>query len=695
MRAIFTIVFTLIAFQKILAQTNLAGTVVDQSDGQPLLGASIYLLSDFTKGTTTDIDGKFVLHLSREVPGDSVLVSYIGYRERVLSIMEVSGRIELEPVGTEMLTLEVLAEPLVAEEFKYVSVNKMEIYTSPAAKADPLLAVAGLPSVTTTDESAAISLRGSSSIETGVFLNNVPVYRAVRYAQLNGIGSFSLFNTSLIKEVTVFPGNPPLEFGNSTSGVVSITTDDSPISAATSSILVSPASLGYQRDQPLGKVNLKLFANYQPSQILQWMNPHALTRLKHFQSHDGGIYLYGNLSRKLSFKSYHYGLFEAYRYQYLHPTFNGNFDQNSYQSLNVSTVSYDVGVGKVTWNQGFILGNSAFEYSRACFEVLSQSLYQSLVFSRLARKFHWKVGLSWDRNKSEVAGDFFVYDYAVGESFPVYQLDKKEISTSVIESFGYAKFYFSDRLILGGGLRKNLNTSQPANYWSTQANLTHLIGKNWKMIAGVGRYHKFALDQNSTGSVFIESNQASLDVLYHSLSVQGSFSVFAKANKINDEQNQMMGCEVYAKYQFSHDLNADCSYSYLQPQKFSTYDMDYFLKTNLRYTPGYWTLVLNSIYRQGLCYAPVAEAIYEESLAVYEPLYKDMNNRLPAYFVLNLSVSRLMSIREDLALVIFGSLSNVTDHKNVRSYTYNFDYQKRLPEYLGRRLCYAGVQVTF
>ena len=43
-----------------LAQTEISGTVVSSSDGQPVVGASI-LVSGTQNGTVTDIDGKFRL----------------------------------------------------------------------------------------------------------------------------------------------------------------------------------------------------------------------------------------------------------------------------------------------------------------------------------------------------------------------------------------------------------------------------------------------------------------------------------------------------------------------------------------------------------------------------------------------------------------------------------------------------------
>lgn len=208
-----------------LCQNQISGKVVDANLNEGLLGAHVYFLKNWRAGTITTVDGSFNLQIDPSYPDDSLIVSFIGFKEQLVPISD-NLTIALQAIEIDVGEVIVNAKPLISEEFQYVEIKKLDIYTNPAAKADPILAVNSLPSSTTTDESANISLRGSSPIETGTFLNNVPIYDAVRYSQLNGIGTFSIFNTSIIKDLVVFPGNPPLEFGNTTAGVISLSTDD-------------------------------------------------------------------------------------------------------------------------------------------------------------------------------------------------------------------------------------------------------------------------------------------------------------------------------------------------------------------------------------------------------------------------------------------------------------------------------------
>ena len=63
-----------------LAQTKVTGTVVSQEDGEPVIGASVFVQGTKT-GTVTDVDGKFTL----EVPTNKRLViSYVGMESQTV-----------------------------------------------------------------------------------------------------------------------------------------------------------------------------------------------------------------------------------------------------------------------------------------------------------------------------------------------------------------------------------------------------------------------------------------------------------------------------------------------------------------------------------------------------------------------------------------------------------------------------------
>ncbi len=79
-----------------LAQNTVTGTVTDESTGEALIGASVFVKGTST-GTVTDWDGSFTL---QDVPSgsQSISISYVGY-ETTTRTVNVSGNTDLGTVG--------------------------------------------------------------------------------------------------------------------------------------------------------------------------------------------------------------------------------------------------------------------------------------------------------------------------------------------------------------------------------------------------------------------------------------------------------------------------------------------------------------------------------------------------------------------------------------------------------------------
>ena len=68
----------------VLAQTDLNGKIVDFTTYAPLESASIYI-ENSTIGTVSNVDGRFILSVPRELVNDTLVISSIGYKSfRVL-----------------------------------------------------------------------------------------------------------------------------------------------------------------------------------------------------------------------------------------------------------------------------------------------------------------------------------------------------------------------------------------------------------------------------------------------------------------------------------------------------------------------------------------------------------------------------------------------------------------------------------
>lgn len=695
MRGIHSIFLTCFSLA-LCSQGVVRGRVVDKETGEGLIGAHLYLLKDWRNGTTTGMDGEFELTVDPSV-GDSLIVSFIGFEEMLLPLQS-KMLIALAPIALEGELVVVTAKPLIAEEFKYLKLNKLDIYTNPAAKADPILAVNALPASTTTDESANISLRGSSPIETSIFLNNVPVYDAVRFSQLNGIGTFSIFNTSIIKNLVVFPGNPPLEFGNTSAGIISLTTDDDVIDDNANSAVISLASIGVMREQKLNKnQSLKVFSNWQPSAAIKAVNETSLRDIKSFRSGDLGVYWYGS-KEKLSWKVLNYSLVEGYLFNFIHPSFSGNFDQKKKRNFTVSTVELPIAKGILSFNNGMSFSSGNYQYSSAVFSSKQRDFFSGLNYLISNEAFSLKTGLSYDLRNSQVDGNFHEFSFALAENHPTMTFDGEAYSKT-LESYAYFKYYLSNQLVIGSGLRKNVPIDDQKSYLSRQLNAAY-TNFPWSMTIGAGKYHKNGLLEN-TGEAFIsESNQLSLDLKYEKPGFQVAFSLFDKQNLINESEYDARGVELLVDYTFSSKLRSSTSITLLDASSTGEgtyqYDLKYFIRGNLAYSPGkFWTIESTLLTREGTPYTPIADATYNNSLQVYEPFSASVDSRLPAYLNLSISVSKMLPISEKMNVIVFTSLTNILDSKNIRSYVYNSDYTESSASYYSRRTGYFGAMISF
>jgi len=681
--------------------SKVTGQVLDRQSGEALPGATVRLYNNNGVGTSTDPSGKFELSLSGV---DSLVVSFIGYEDRVIRLTNgCELLIELTTAETGLSEIVIESERLIAEEFTIKKIRKLEIYTNPSAKADPLLAVNSTPSATTTDESANISLRGSSPAETGIFLNNVPINDAVRYAQLNGIGTFSIFNTALINQVQVYPGNPPLEFGNTTSGLIALSTDENVPEKNSNTVSVSLASVGFYTQRRLSKSSsLTAFSNYQPSSAIRWINEAALERVKRFTTVDLGLHYFLKINDRTTAKIFNYTNKELFRYLTYDPTYTGIFSQEKIRNYTVTNLRHRLNKGELSWNSGLSFSKANFSLSTLNVDLRLNDFFTSVNYQYFGEKYEIKTGFSYDYRGSDSKGTYPRYSFALGEQYPTDSFDQS-LSVKLPEGYLYAKYYISTKWIAGAGIRKNISTQGQPDFLSSQFNINFRPSSRWNMVGSVGRYNKFMLPQGSTLSAqHIQTDQYSIDVSYTKSRADGSVSLFYKRGNQSGTINKIAGAEVYGRYRFSEHLRAQLSLTSLNATETtngktssSRYDIHYFIRGNAEYKfGGTWTATVVFLFRQGSFYTPVASASFHPITGTYEPMYGDAE-RLPGYKLIDLSFSKLMSLGENVNAVAFCGISNVPNFKNTRDYFYNTDYTTKSENLFSLRTIYFGCIVNF
>lgn len=223
---IFSFLFIAGLSQPLQAQNGvLFGSVIDKSDRTPLPGVNI-ILRGTTVGTSTDFDGKFEIRNIR--PGEySVEVSFIGFERQLITGVNIKAgtpselKIEIAPqVLTSEDELVVIGEKPIFDVEKSnssITVGRSDIEASSVSRIDDVVA---LQSGVTKDPTG-LYIKGGRQYETGFVVDGVSAQDP-----LSGTGFGLDIGANAVADVEVVTGGIGAEYGDATSGVVSVKTRD-------------------------------------------------------------------------------------------------------------------------------------------------------------------------------------------------------------------------------------------------------------------------------------------------------------------------------------------------------------------------------------------------------------------------------------------------------------------------------------
>jgi len=216
------------------AQTStLSGFVRDRSDGERLPNAAVAIaVADRELGALTNSEGYYAIPAIP--PGTWVVTaSYIGYTTHQDTLALTAGQalrwdIELNRQALELGEVVVEAEATATESDvnQRPSVVAMPVadLQQMAAMAEPdlLRSLQLLPGVqAASDFSSGLYVRGGGPDQTAILLDQMRLYNPS-----HAFGFFSTFNPDAIKNVTLYKGTYPAQYGGSLSAVLDVQNRD-------------------------------------------------------------------------------------------------------------------------------------------------------------------------------------------------------------------------------------------------------------------------------------------------------------------------------------------------------------------------------------------------------------------------------------------------------------------------------------
>jgi hypothetical protein len=220
-------------FSNTFAQTktkySVSGTVKDAKTGETLIGANIILYAQKPAGTLSNAYGFF--SVNAEEGQYKMLVSFSGYQSDTIAIMldkNMSIPVNLQTTKAQLQEVVVssrkknenISKPLMGvEKLNMAEVNKLPVLFG---ERDVMKSIQLMPGYKSAGEgNSGFNVRGGGTDQNLILLDEAPVYNASHL-----LGFFSTFNSDAIKDVSVYKGGMPAQYGGRLSSVVDIKMKD-------------------------------------------------------------------------------------------------------------------------------------------------------------------------------------------------------------------------------------------------------------------------------------------------------------------------------------------------------------------------------------------------------------------------------------------------------------------------------------
>ncbi len=213
------------------AQKNysISGTVKDQSSGETLFGANVFI-ENSSIGTTTNEYGFY--SITAPEGNYTLIISYLGFEDLSKNITLTSDQnLNIELAESDNQLNEVVLQTEDPEDINIrqpqMSVSKLNVATikqMPAVlgEVDIIKSIQLLPGVTNNGEgSSGFNVRGGSVDQNLVLLDEAIIYNTSHL-----LGFFSIFNSDAIKDIKLYKGNIPARFGGRASSVLDVRQKD-------------------------------------------------------------------------------------------------------------------------------------------------------------------------------------------------------------------------------------------------------------------------------------------------------------------------------------------------------------------------------------------------------------------------------------------------------------------------------------
>jgi len=561
------LLFTLsIIASNLLAQSyTISGYITDKKTGETLIGALAYLKTDNKTGRSSNDYGFYSLTMHK---GNYELVfSYMGHQKQIVSVsltenktlnvsLEESSISLQEVVITGNKENENIKQPLMG--MGKISVDVEKKLPLIFGERDILKVIQHLPGVKSAgDGQSGFTVRGGNIDQNLILLDDAPVYNTSHL-----LGFFSTFNTYAIKDLSLYKGTAPAQFGGRISSVVDVKMNegDNQNYSVSGGIGLISSKLNIEGPLQVGKSSFLLSAR----------RTYADVFLKLYDQYKGNQLYFYDFNTKFNYR------FSNKDRLYI----SGYFGRDVLALVNNFGINWGNATATIRWNHLFnskLFENTSLIYSKYDYKIDIQS--SSNKFSILSRINDWNLKQDYQyflnkNNLLKFGFNFIHHTITPGQiTSNMIPIDEIQIKRGV-ESAIYASndWQATDKLKLNYGIRlSNFTVLGGSDYYilDNNKNITDTIIQNSPVIDYIRIEPRlsacYSTSENSSFKASYTKNTQNLHLISNSLSGSPTDRWIMNSNNVKPEIGNQLSLGFFHNFEDNmYEFSAETYYKEIQ-----------------------------------------------------------------------------------------------------------------------------------
>lgn len=553
---------------------NISGTVKSKNSGETLIGATIRVSGTTALVATSNEYGFYSLSLPKG--NYTIEVKTVGnktFRETLELDKNLALNISLEDESNQLEMVTVTASPsqrnIKTTQMGMERLSIVETKTVPVLMGEPdvIKTLQLLPGVKTGGEgNGGMFVRGGGADQNMILLDEAPVYNASHL-----LGFFSTFNSDAIKNVTLYKGGMPAQYGGGLSSVLDVKMNDGNNQkfGVNGGIGLIAARLNLEGPIQKGKSSFLISARRTYADMFLKLS--SDTSINKTQ-----LYFY-DLNLKAN-----YTLGDKDRLY-----ISGYFGKDVLSSDNLSGINWGNATSTLRWNHVFspkLFSNTSIIFSNYNYKIRANNDETSLSLFSQIRDWNFKEDMQWYANdKNTISfGINSIYHtikpgevQAIGNSGLISQTLQNRFS---LENAAYISntWKASDRFNLTYGLRLSAFSIFGKGEYFTLDNDGDVIGsKSYKSGELVKTYFtleprlaaSFQVNESTALKASFVRNAQNLHLISNSNAASPTDRWVASTNLIKPELSDQVSLGYYKNFAFnSFEFTAETYYKTLQNQ---------------------------------------------------------------------------------------------------------------------------------